>query len=92
MNPRVHTCCEILKGYSSIKKLVLNVVFHLDFEWCLSEEMEAQERGRFFLIILNLATIEVTFLLQPPMALVHTGILGVFIFNFDDIYNLALIQ
>ena len=31
-----------------------------DFEWCLTDNAETQERGRFFLIILNLATIEVT--------------------------------
>ena len=30
-----------------------------DFEWCLTDNAETQERGRFFLIILNLATIEV---------------------------------
>ena len=34
-----------------------------DFEWCLTDNAETQERGRFFLIILNLATIEVISLL-----------------------------
>lgn len=40
-------------------QLVAAVIEVSDFEWCLSEDMESQERGRFFLIILNLATIEV---------------------------------
>ena len=31
----------------------------VDFEWCLTDNSETQERSRFFLIILNLATIEV---------------------------------
>jgi len=39
-------------------QLVAAVIEVSDFEWCLSEDMESQERGRFFLIIL-LATIEV---------------------------------
>ena len=34
-----------------------------DFEWCLTDNAETQERGRFFLIILNLATIEVFIIL-----------------------------
>ena len=44
-----------------------------DFEWCLTDNAETQERGRFFLIILNLATIEVRdylyFLRLPPPSL-----------------------
>jgi len=40
-------------------QLVAAVIEVSDFEWCLTDNSETQERGRFFLIILNLATIEV---------------------------------
>merc|ERR1711911_372083 len=40
-------------------QLVAAVIEVSDFEWCLTDNAETQERGRFFLIILNLATIEV---------------------------------
>ena len=40
-------------------QLVASVIEVSDFEWCLTDNAETQERGRFFLIILNLATIEV---------------------------------
>jgi len=40
-------------------QLVAAVIEVSDFEWCLTDNVETQERGRFFLIILNLATIEV---------------------------------
>ena len=42
------------------KDLLSNLHICLDFEWCLTDNAETQERGRFFLIILNLATIEVS--------------------------------
>jgi len=40
-------------------QLVASVIEVSDFEWCLTDNKETQEKGRFFLIILNLATIEV---------------------------------
>jgi len=40
-------------------QLVAAVIEVSDFEWCLTDNAKTQERGRFFLIILNLATIEV---------------------------------
>ena len=40
--------------------IIINFCF-VDFEWCLTDNSETQERSRFFLIILNLATIEVYF-------------------------------
>lgn len=40
-------------------QLVAAVIEVSDFEWCLADHQKTQERGRFFLIILNLATIEV---------------------------------
>ena len=48
-----------------------------DFEWCLTDNAETQERGRFFLIILNLATIEVIIILpllashNHPQVIMH---------------------
>ncbi|XP_023331282.1 neurochondrin homolog [Eurytemora carolleeae] len=44
--------------------LVASVIEVSDFEWCLTDNSETQERSRFFLIILNLATIEVIMLLE----------------------------